>query len=116
MTVTADFAAAGPRTTGGAIPEFERAYAARRRRARQAWVLGTTLFLAVFGLTAWVGDFFKVTQVSLPDGSRDWRWIIGAGLPRLGEYVEKTLGCCAGTALAPTLRNGSGAGGSGSNS
>lgn len=71
--------------------EFERAFAARRRRARMGWAIGTAIFLVLFVLTSWIGDFFKVAQVTMPDGSRDWRWIIPAGLPRLGEYIEKTI-------------------------
>jgi len=27
----------------------------------------------------------------MPDGSREWRWIIPAGIPRLGEYIAKTI-------------------------
>ncbi|MFW2590085.1 phosphonate ABC transporter, permease protein PhnE [Sagittula sp. SSi028] len=74
-----------------AIDQFETDYAAQRRRARLGWAVGTVIFVALFAFTSWIGDFFKVTQVTLPDGSRDWRWIIPAGLPRLGEYIEKTL-------------------------
>lgn len=70
---------------------FELAFAAQRKSARRAWLVGSALFLVFFLITAWLGDFFKVTQVTLQDGSREWRWIIPAGLPRLGEYVSKTL-------------------------
>ncbi len=90
MTQTAD-----PSALPGPIAEFETEYAALRRRTRIAWAIGTAIFLVLFAFTAWMGDFFKVTQVTLPDGSRDWRWIIPAGIPRLGDYIEKTL---------PTLR------------
>jgi len=89
MTVTADppmMAAKGDHRT-----EFERAFSAQRRRARMGWAIGTVIFIALFAFTSWMGDFFKVTQVTMPDGSRDWRWIIPAGLPRLGEYLEKTI-------------------------
>ncbi|MCZ0812903.1 phosphonate ABC transporter, permease protein PhnE [Roseovarius sp. EGI FJ00037] len=89
MTVTADpsmMAAKGDQRT-----EFERAFTARRRRARMGWAIGTVIFITLFAFTSWIGDFFKVTQVTMPDGSRDWRWIIPAGLPRLGEYLEKTI-------------------------
>lgn len=78
-----------------AIAAFERDYAAHRRRARTVWAVGTAIFLVLFMWTSWLGDFFKITQVTLSDGSRDWRWIIPAGLPRLGEYIEKMI---------PTLR------------
>lgn len=94
MTATADFAAV-PADGHGAIAAFEADFAARRRRARIAWTVGSVVFFAVFLLTAWIGDFFRVTQVTMPDGSREWRWVIPAGLPRLGEFVEKMI---------PTLR------------
>lgn len=70
---------------------FERDFAAARRRARVTWTLGTGLFLVLFVLTAWMGDFFRVTQMTMPDGSREWRWVLAAGLPRLGEFVEKMI-------------------------
>lgn len=88
-----------------AIDQFETDYAARRRRARIGWAVGTVLFVALFAVTSWIGDFFKVTQVTLPDGSRDWRWIIPAGLPRLGEYIEKTLPVLHWDSLAADLGN-----------
>ncbi len=74
-----------------AVSEFERDFAALRKRTRVTWVIGTAIFLALFALCSILGEFFKVTQVSLPDGSREWRWIIPAGIPRLGEYISKTL-------------------------
>lgn len=74
-----------------AIDQFETAYAEKRRRARIGWAVGAVVFLILFALTSWIGDFFKVTQVTLSDGSRDWRWIIPAGIPRLGEYIAKTI-------------------------
>ena len=95
MTATADFATEGPINGPAAIAAFERDFATRRRAARRAWAIGTTLFFAIFLVTAWLGDFFKVTQVTLTDGTRDWRWIIPAGIPRLGEFIEKMI---------PTLR------------
>ena len=91
MTVTAEFTEVPPNVGMSAVAAFERDFAAKRRAARVNWAVGSVLFFIVFLLTAWMGDFFKVTQVTLPDGSRDWRWIIGAGLPRLGEYIEKTI-------------------------
>ncbi|MYM57207.1 phosphonate ABC transporter, permease protein PhnE [Thalassovita mangrovi] len=91
MTHTADFPAQPALNGPDAIAAFERDFAIQRRKARINWTLASGLFLVLFMTTAWLGDFFKITQVSLPDGSREWRWIIGAGLPRLGEYIEKTL-------------------------
>ncbi len=77
------------------IDQFELDYAVARRRSKIAWSLATIIFLLAFTFSAWLGDFFKVTQVTLMDGSREWRWIIPAGLPRLGGFLEKTI---------PTLR------------
>lgn len=70
---------------------FEADYARLRRRSRLSWTVGALIFFTLFMLTAWLGDFFKVTQVSLPDGSREWRWILPAGLPRLGEFLAQTI-------------------------
>jgi phosphonate transport system permease protein len=91
MSVTAEFTANPPVAGASAIAAFERDFAIQRRRARRGWTLGTILFLLVFLLTAWLGDFFKVTQITTPEGTREWRWLLLAGLPRLGEYVEKTI-------------------------
>ncbi len=77
------------------LDQFELDYADLRRRSRMAWLIGSVIFLALFTFSAWLGDFFKVTQVTMPDGAREWRWIIPAGIPRLGEFIEKTI---------PTLR------------
>lgn len=77
------------------LSQFECDYAVKRRTARRNWVLGVLLFALAFGLSSWMGDLFKITQVSLQDGSREWRWIIPAGIPRLGEYLSQTF---------PTLR------------
>lgn len=74
-----------------ALDQFEEDYAAQRRRSKLIWLLASVIFLAVFAFSAWLGDFLKVTQVTLQDGSREWRWIIPAGLPRLGEFIEKTI-------------------------
>ena len=91
MTVSAEFGGSGLPQHVSDIDSFEAAFAEERRRARLGWLIGTMLFALTFAFTAWIGDFFKVTQVTLPDGSRDWRWIIPAGIPRLGEYIEKTI-------------------------
>ncbi len=91
MTAIPEFTAVPPTTGPSAIAAFEQDFGAQRRRAKLNWAIGSAIFLALFMLTAWLGDFFKVTQITLPDGSRDWRWIIPAGIPRLGEYIEKTL-------------------------
>lgn len=90
MTVTTDptdFPATpiSPRVT------FEADYASQKQKARRAWLIGSVLFFICFMVTSWLGDFFKVTQVTLSDGSRDWRWIVPVGIPRLGEYISKTI-------------------------
>ncbi len=83
-----DITAAEPASS---VELFEAAYAEQRRKAKLAWAVGSLIFIACFLVTAWLGDFFRVTQVTMPDGSREWRWVIPAGLPRLGEYLSKTL-------------------------
>jgi phosphonate transport system permease protein len=84
---------------------FEREYAAARRRARIGWTLGAGVFLALFFLTAWLGDFFRVTQMTMPDGSREWRWVLPAGLPRLGEFIEKMIPTLRWESLGADLAN-----------
>ncbi len=74
-----------------AILAFERDYAQHRRKARLTFVAVTGVLVLLFLLTAEASNFFKVTQVTLADGSRAERWVLGAGLPRLGEYVSKTI-------------------------
>lgn len=91
MSNIAEMTAYPPVAGPSAVTAFERDFALRRRAARVNWAVGSGIFIVLFMLTAWLGDFFKVTQVTMPDGSREWRWIIPAGIPRLGEYVEKTL-------------------------
>ena len=78
----------GPSAT---VSAFENAFAVERAKSRRVWLIGSAIFLVLFMLSAWLGDFFKVAQVSMPDGSREWRWIIPAGIPRLGEYISKTI-------------------------
>ena len=84
------YAAASP-----AIADFERDFAVRRARARRTFALVTLAVLAAILLAANEAGFFRVTQITLTDGSRAERWVLLAGLPRLGEYVGKTI---------PTLR------------
>lgn len=102
MTMSSDFSSmppagrqagqpARPQSGPLAIADFESSFAKQRRRARLNWAVGSSVFLALFLLTAWLGDFFKITQITLTDGSRAWKWVIPAGLPRLGEYISLTL-------------------------
>ena len=88
MSTLADPTGVAPHST---ISTFEADFAELRRRTRMTWAVGTVVFLVLFMLSSWLGDFFKVTQVTMPDGSREWRWIIPAGIPRLGEYISKTI-------------------------
>lgn len=88
-----------------AIAAFERDYARARHRARITWTVGSLLFLTVFMVTAWLGDFFKVAQVTLADGSRDWRWIVPVGLPKLGDYISKTIPVLRWDSLGADLAN-----------
>jgi len=70
---------------------FEREYDQHRRKARLTFLAVTGVLVVLFLLTAEASNFFKITQVTLADGSRAERWVIGAGLPRLGEYISKTI-------------------------
>jgi phosphonate transport system permease protein len=74
-----------------AILAFERDFAAQRRRERLTFAIVTMVLIVLFLLTAEASNFFKITQVTLADGSRAERWVLGAGLPRLGEYLGKTI-------------------------
>jgi phosphonate transport system permease protein len=74
-----------------AILAFERDYAQHRRKARLTFAAVTGVLMLLFLLTAEASNFFKITQVTLADGSRAERWVLGAGLPRLGEYISKTI-------------------------
>ena len=82
---------------------FEAEYAANRRRSQLTWMVGAVIFVALFALTSWLGDFFRVTQVTASDGSREWRWIIPAGLPRLGEFLALTIPDLSWSTLATDL-------------
>ena len=90
MTVSSISPGAG-RPASAVVGEFETEFAALRKRTRTTWLVGTAIFLILFMVCSWLGDFFKVTQVTMLDGSREWRWIIPAGIPRLGEYISKTI-------------------------
>ncbi len=74
-----------------AVLEFERSYAIHRNRARLRTAVVAVVLVTLFIVTADFSNFFKITQVTLTDGSRAERWILLAGLPRLGEYMAKTL-------------------------
>ncbi|SMF35066.1 phosphonate transport system permease protein [Xaviernesmea oryzae] len=78
-----------------AIRNFETDYADARKSARRVQAVSTLLFLGAVLFSAYVGGFFAFTDVTLPSGERVSMLKIWAGLPRLGEYLEKTI---------PTLR------------
>jgi phosphonate transport system permease protein len=92
-------------TFSPAIQAFEQSYAVARARSRMIWGLSTIVFLILFFASAHLSDFFKVAQVTLADGSRAERWIIPAGLPRLGEYLEKTIPSLQWATLGADLAN-----------
>ncbi|SMX27657.1 Phosphate-import permease protein PhnE [Pelagimonas phthalicica] len=87
------------------MQQFEVDYSALRRRTQMGWLVASVIFLAMFTFSAWLGDFFKVTQVTMPDGAREWRWIIPAGIPRLGEFIAKTLPELSWETLSADLAN-----------
>lgn len=105
MTATADLEGRGPAGSTDPISQFETDFASHRSRSRKSWLIGSILFFIAFAVTAWIGDFFKVTQVTLPDGSRDWRWIIPAGIPRLGDYIVNMLPDLSWGTLGEDLAN-----------
>jgi len=74
-----------------AILTFERDFAVQRKRARLTFAIVTAVLVVLFLLTAEASNFFKITQVTQADGTRAERWVLGAGLPRLGEYLGKTI-------------------------
>ncbi|MEM9631246.1 MAG: phosphonate ABC transporter, permease protein PhnE [Pseudomonadota bacterium] len=74
-----------------AIEKFEIDYAATRKSALRVSTISTAVFAFCFFLAAWIGGFFDMTDVTLANGDRVSMWKIWAGLPRLGEYLYKTL-------------------------
>lgn len=78
-------------TASPAIQRFELDYAAARKSARRLNMISTVLFALCCIVTAWTGGFFDMTDVTLANGDRVSMWKIWAGLPRLGEYLYKTL-------------------------
>jgi phosphonate transport system permease protein len=73
------------------VSQFRRDFARHRRRARLTCWITAGILLTLTLTTAHLSNFFRVTQVTLPGGARAERWIVSAGLPRLGDYVSKTL-------------------------
>jgi phosphonate transport system permease protein len=77
--------------TSPAIRQFEFDYAAARLRARVMFAASVVLFSMAFLASAHIGGLFDMTDVTLPTGERVSMWKLWAGLPRLGEYLYKTL-------------------------
>ncbi len=77
------------------IRNFETEYREVRRSARRVQLASTLVFTALVVVSAYLGGFFAFTDVTLPSGERVAMLKLWAGLPRLGEYLEKTI---------PTLR------------
>ena len=92
-------------TASPAISAFEIAYAAERRKSRRVVLISTLIFAVCFFITASISGFFDLTEVSLPNGDRVERWKLLAGLPRLGEYLYKTLPALAWETLGADLAN-----------
>lgn len=74
-----------------AISQFETDYAVARKSALRVNLVSTILMAICFVAAAWIGGFFDMTDVTLSSGDRISMWKIWAGLPRLGEYLHKTL-------------------------
>ncbi len=73
------------------LSDFEQDFTAHRRRHKRLFWAVFALMAVLVWMTATMSGFFRVTQLTLADGSRAEAWVIAAGLPRLGEYLEKTL-------------------------
>ncbi len=74
-----------------AIAQFKADYARERSSARRVQLISTVLFAIAFFFAASMGGFFDMTDVTLANGDRVSMWTLWAGLPRLGEYIYKTL-------------------------
>jgi phosphonate transport system permease protein len=88
-----------------AISAFEIAYAAERKKSRRIVLISSLIFAVCFFFTASMSGFFDLTEVSLPNGDRVERWKLLAGLPRLGEYLAKTLPVLSWESLGADLAN-----------
>lgn len=74
-----------------AVLAFDRDFAAHRARARVTFVIVSLALVLATLLTADFAGFFRITQVTLADGTRAERWVILAGIPKLGDYIAKTI-------------------------
>ena len=90
-------------STSPAVARFERDFAVHRSRSRRVFgVVTLVLGILVFG-AADLSNFFKVSQITLRDGTRAEAWILLAGLPRLGEYLSRTIPTLHWAALGADL-------------
>jgi phosphonate transport system permease protein len=74
-----------------AVQQFETEYRRQRSDARRVQLISVTLFAIAVFISAWADGFFDTTEVSLPSGERITTWKVWASLPRLGDYLYKTL-------------------------
>ena len=87
------------------LTDFDRDYREHRRRSRMVFWSAALLLAVLTWVTSALSGFFKVTQYTLPDGSREEGWVIPAGLPRLGEYLSKTIPELRWDSLAADIAN-----------
>lgn len=78
-------------STSDVLRTFERDFKRRRHRSRLIWCAAITVLVVASLLSAYLAHVFETAPVTLPGGARVERWILWAGLPRLGDYVVKTL-------------------------
>ncbi|CAH1657742.1 phosphonate ABC transporter, permease protein PhnE [Chelatococcus asaccharovorans] len=74
-----------------AAQHFEIAFAATRTRQRRTQALAVVAFALAALAAAQFSGFFDVNEMSLPSGERVAGWKLLIGLPRLGDYLAKTV-------------------------
>jgi phosphonate transport system permease protein len=74
-----------------AILQFEADYRTARARSLRTQILSITVFALLFLMAAEMSGFFDLTEISLKSGERVSGWKILVGLPRLGDYLAKTI-------------------------
>jgi phosphonate transport system permease protein len=74
-----------------AVQQFEIDYCRLRSEARRVQLISTALFAVAVLISASANGFFDTTEVNLPSGERITTWKLWASLPRLGDYLYKTL-------------------------
>ena len=73
------------------IQQFEVRYRFLRNRTRRIQLVATVLVAVAIAVSAWADGFFDTTEINLPSGERITTWKLWASLPRLGDYLYKTL-------------------------